>query len=447
MLSHSIFNSPENNPNFAKICNLARAQDSEGMLQVLQLQTSSINLLLGKHTEKFFRLKTRSVIDIHFGLFNPLRWLIFNDEINAANWLWKNFGNYLHEPFLDAIFGKALAGHPQALDYLEKFLNLDLGPIEPYKDNWDLFTTPVGNVYLHFDQSNALRRYINGCIAGGFEPNLRPKVAANALLREGAIYGNAVKGNFPEMHQLIRPGSMKDTENGIVGCARLGFIDEALKMLAQFSTDPEAHLALSNSFWFGLGMGGNIEAASLLLSEYDPSRNKHQSVSLLRGYVNGGHVKQAIQLIAEGTPPQRQGIFSSFRLTNINHENYVEETGLKLKKIMQEYSLNYRQAQALLIKGVRAWLMQGYQLTKEKETSLPNLPPDLFIHISSYVTELSTADTLVVLFAVNKKLRDEIVNDYSRQAFGFFRNKKNIEAYTLSAEERHQKRIEFKGLF
>ena len=428
MQRHYLTKSPEDNPTFAKICRLAREQDSEGILGILQLQQSTVdiafNFVLHKHAKEFVVSKTHGSIDIRYGIFNPLRWLAYNGESDAVSWLLEHFDCYFRYPLHDVIFGYAQGGLPEGFYLFKKnFAN------KSYKG-----------------QEELIRSYVAGCVAGGHPiPPLGTEIETCLFYLIGIIRGNAIKENFDEMHQIIRPGVFKCILEGITSCAMLGFFDEAKKMLGLVPINSEEYHVLNRSFFSALAQGGHDELVSSWLSQYDHSQRKREIEYALQGYLMGGHIQQAIQLVAlEGVliPDLYSFLFEGmtvFDNTGLFFLDYVEETGLKLKKIMSEYALNFHQAQALLTKGARAWLMQGAQLTKND--SQPYLVHDLFILISSYVTALSSADMMIVLLAVNKKLRDDLVAEYSTRAFSFFRSQKNIESYVSSVDGSYRKRI------
>lgn len=102
----------------------------------------------------------------------------------------------------------------------------------------------------------------------------------------------------------------------------------------------------------------------------------------------------------------------------------------KIRQVMSETELNFTQAQAYINTPTKHkfWLSQGLQLVTHKDINgnpthnkLPHLPPELYQHITSFVTG---EDVRVLTIAVNLGLRQNIA--FNTKGFPFFRKKESL---------------------
>ena len=115
---------------------------------------------------------------------------------------------------------------------------------------------------------------------------------------------------------------------------------------------------------------------------------------------------------------------------------------------MNKSDLTFNQAQAYLKVAANVWLFQGQQLVRKdiEDKWFYLLPPEMYMHILSFVVGCSIEDADKIFTAVNKNIRDGVV---SASNPGFFsrlvRSKKFLEdfkaAAKIAAEDRYQRRV------
>lgn len=109
----------------------------------------------------------------------------------------------------------------------------------------------------------------------------------------------------------------------------------------------------------------------------------------------------------------------------------------KKKHMAEHYHLlNPKQRLALSIPGIRVWMLQGQQLVRENK-----LTPTNFLHITTFLTSLSSDETKLVFNIVNLKLFTDITEDIGKGVYGFFKTKNSINSERKVAKERCERRL------
>lgn len=172
----------------------------------------------------------------------------------------------------------------------------------------------------------------------------------------------------------------------------------------------------------GYAQGGHFQQVNAFLEE-----GHHDVANAVEGYLSSGFLDLEESKLTRTLAFTSNGEFRK-RLTAAAQVNgklsYSQEYRLlivaeKLNVIMREYQLDFKQASSLLLKGTRAWLLEGIGLMNE--ASDLKLPLEIFLHVSSFVTGLACSDTVKVMTAVNKRLLLSSVGEITTKLkAGFF---------------------------
>lgn len=392
-----------------RICSLARLQNEEALtklvnagvcLDVLEKGSNAVMLLAKEGNKKAveflmdtFKSNRNSVVRGYAqGGFVDL----VNEQIEAgaspeyAVWGYAETGNVKQ---VNALIDKNARKHYAVLGYAS------IG----YVDQVNQLT--VGGQY----EGYALKGYAYG----GYEDQVSKIISISN--KGWAVNGYACAGRFDQVNALLINGGPALLSDAVAGYAYSGY-DKRVEELLSKGASVDAALA-------GYARSGRIAQADELdpsrynriaLSEYAESCNIDQinkyvttdddKEAVLIAYTKMGFLKkmeEAMRLASLTDYPLLR--WRMLLLASQSNPGYdvrkLDERATTLNKIMKDYHLSYKQAQALEIKGLRAWMLQGQSMVKDEK-----FPPELFLAIAASVGNLSGRDTLKVFSAVNRNL-------------------------------------------
>jgi ankyrin repeat protein len=247
---------------------------------------------------------------------------------------------------------------------------------------------------------------VDGATRGGYFDIMNELIKQGASL-DYAVQGAVDGGHFDTMNQLIKQGASIDC--AMKSVAEGGHADIMNQLLMQGASKDTAV--------FGAALGGQHELLNQLMKQ-----NLESLCWVEKGAIQNGHLKKqrCLRYISCIDDPALRSILA-IRANEgdetINVDLLQEKSGRR-NRIMNEYHLNYHQAQALTAPNAIMWILQGRHLV-----STGQIVDDIFFKITRFAIGLSPQDTKQFFYAINQKL---FANLLSPSSFYFFKPSSQI---------------------
>jgi hypothetical protein len=382
-------------------------------------------------------------ISIFEGQYNAIMLLAKEGNVEAVDFLVSNFNA---SPY-HALQGYALCGDEKKVNEL---LNLLGGKavcdaIRGYAQGGHVDKVNM-LLDMYRDCGYDLEGYdLEGYALGGHVNEVDKLIEAGAE-PDFAVRGYAKSGRVNEVNKQIEADPEK-IGKALLGYAEGGNVNELEELLRTSKLVlPNSELPVLIEHYL---LGGHVDIAEKLIAASE-SIDRNSLVGL---YAKAGCIGEVNKLIADGALRKKaasgyiQGHYSN-TLTNLpylltlTHDQelcelivngkkkiiypmistmpvgedsktiqYVFKISGKLKQLMQENALDYSQATTYLDVGANNWLIQGLQLTTQRDVhgklvqnNLPILPKELYSYLTRFVTRMSIEDNDKLIAAVNKRV-------------------------------------------
>ena len=280
--------------------------------------------------------------------------------------------------------------------------------------------------------------YVDACIASASHPSIMIGVA---------VEGYALGGHKEHVEKLLLTGT--DICYAIIGYANAGLIRHATDLIKRSDDNEMAYLYLVD----GLMHAGLVTKADEYFQLgvrkfkwFTKLRENDMEGSLL-GY---RYSREAATMYSDDRVCLRiQSFTNSHKMTQMlvetlenhdpNHQGKYQVLAAKAREInrwMNEYDLGYSNALKIisLTESERVWCLQGSQMTRKRDEndvaaqSLPIIPYEIFLSITSQMLGLSIKNTELVVATLHEGLMAESIKRNVRKFENrFFTRQKMID--------------------
>lgn len=233
---------------------------------------------------------------------------------------------------------------------------------------------------------------IRGYAAGGYSEKVNLLLAAippgNKLASayESALFGYALAGNVAEVDQLIAREGLRFINKAVRFYAKAGHVQQVNDLLGRGGDRASAIL--------GYAISGHIKEVNQLIVD------EIGIVDAVNGYENGGYLnKDNILSLMSYTDDKTLRKALIRRLDPSGQLDGLYHKATHLNRLINEYKVNFEQANRSQSLSTKIWFLQGQQLVKTDR-----LIKDIYFHIGSLLTGLSAKETKKIFDLINKDL-------------------------------------------
>lgn len=425
-------------------------------------------------------------ISVFEGQYNAIMLLAKEGNDEAVNFLISNFNA---SPY-NALQGYALSGDEKKVNSLLRVLGgkAVCDAVRGYAQGGHV---DKANMLLDMygDCGYDLEGYdLEGYALGGHVNEVDKLIVAGAK-RHFAVRGYAKSSRVNEVNKQIEAGA--EASHALLGYAEGGYLNEFEKLIMALG------LVLSNSDLLVVIehylLGGHVDEVEKLItaSESTDGDEPIDRNSLVGFFAKSGCISEVNKLIAHGASREEAAsgyieghysntLYNLLYLLTLTHDQElcklivtrkeeifypmvstmpvgedsnsircVFKVAGKLKQLMQENKLDYSQAKTYLEAGANNWMIQGLQLTTQRnvhgklvQNNLPVLPKELYQYITCLVTGMSLEDNDKLIAAVNKRVDRDMASlnasDTSDSEKEAFLTTELSSLLTINSDERSQ---------